>query len=203
MANIELTVPDLGDFDAIPVIEVLVQPGDTIAKDAPLVTLESDKATMEVPASQGGVVKDIRIKVGDKVSKGTVLVTVESADTAATTAVTPNAVEGPPTTVAVAAPPAPAAAASNGNGAASSVVNLTVPDIGDFKDIPVIEVLVAPGDTVAKDATLVTLESDKAAMEVPATAVPSFDKLRMTRSRATVLAAMDMLRLPRQLPRRR
>jgi len=170
MANIELTVPDLGDYDAIPVIEVLVQPGDTIAKDAPLVTLESDKATMEVPASQGGVVKDIRIKVGDKVSKGTVLVTVESADTAATTAVTPNAVEGPPTTVAVAAPPAPAAAASNGNGAASSVVNLTVPDIGDFKDIPVIEVLVAPGDTVAKDATLVTLESDKAAMEVPATA---------------------------------
>jgi pyruvate dehydrogenase E2 component (dihydrolipoamide acetyltransferase) len=166
MANIELVVPDLGGFDAIPVIEVLVQPGDTIAKDAPLVTLESDKATMEVPASQGGVIKDIRIRVGDKVSQGTVLVTVESADNVSQSPVdnvTLSSVEA--RTENVAAP-----ASTNGNGANASLVNLTVPDIGDFKDIPVIEVLVAPGDTVAKDATLVTLESDKAAMEVPATA---------------------------------
>ncbi|MDB5040373.1 MAG: lpdA, partial [Candidatus Eremiobacteraeota bacterium] len=78
MAQIELTVPDLGGFDQIPVIEVLVRPGETIAKDAPLVTLESDKATMEVPASAAGVVKDVRVKIGDKVSQGSVLVTVES-----------------------------------------------------------------------------------------------------------------------------
>ena len=80
MAQVDLTVPDLGGFNDIPVIEVLVKPGDTVAKETPLVTLESDKATMEVPASSGGVVKDMRVKIGDKVSQGTVLVTVESAD---------------------------------------------------------------------------------------------------------------------------
>jgi pyruvate dehydrogenase E2 component (dihydrolipoamide acetyltransferase) len=90
MAQLELTVPDLGGFDAIPIIEILVKAGETIAKDTPLVTLESDKATMEVPASTGGVVKDIRVKLGDKVSAGTVLLTVESSDVAA--AATPPAI---------------------------------------------------------------------------------------------------------------
>ncbi len=80
MAQIELTVPDLGGFNDIPVIELLVAPGDTIAKESPLVMLESDKATMEVPASAGGVVKELRVKIGDKVSQGTVLATLESAD---------------------------------------------------------------------------------------------------------------------------
>jgi pyruvate dehydrogenase E2 component (dihydrolipoamide acetyltransferase) len=99
MAQLELTVPDLGGFEAIPVIEILVQPGETIAKDAPLVTLESDKATMEVPASAAGVVKDVRVKVGDKVSQGTVLVTLEQAgepsstsSAAAPSAATPPAI---------------------------------------------------------------------------------------------------------------
>jgi pyruvate dehydrogenase E2 component (dihydrolipoamide acetyltransferase) len=79
MAQIELTVPDLGGFNDIPVIEVLVNPGDTVKKDDPLVTLESDKATMEVPASSAGTVREIKVKVGDKVSQGSVLVTVEPA----------------------------------------------------------------------------------------------------------------------------
>ena len=79
MANIELTVPDLGGFNDIPVIEVLVKPGDTVKKDDPLVTLESDKATMEVPASSAGTVREIKVNVGDKVSQGSVLVTVEPA----------------------------------------------------------------------------------------------------------------------------
>jgi pyruvate dehydrogenase E2 component (dihydrolipoamide acetyltransferase) len=78
MAQIELSVPDLGGFSDIPVIEVLVHPGDTVEKETPLVTLESDKATMEVPASAGGVVKEIRVKIGDKVSQGSVLVTIDS-----------------------------------------------------------------------------------------------------------------------------
>jgi pyruvate dehydrogenase E2 component (dihydrolipoamide acetyltransferase) len=81
MAQIELTVPDLGGFNDIPVIEVLVNPGDTVKKDDPLVTLESDKATMEVPASSAGTVREIKVKVGDKVSQGSVLVTVEPAAT--------------------------------------------------------------------------------------------------------------------------
>ncbi len=179
MSQIELSVPDLGGFADIPVIEVLVAPGETIAKDAPLVTLESDKATMEVPASAAGVVKDIKVKVGDRVSQGSVIVTVESADApAAATAPAPPAassaapsaeaagmvaqIAGP--TEADKTPPAPLATQAQ----AESVIELVVPDIGDFRDIPVIEVLVAPGETIAKDAPLVSLESDKATMEVPA-----------------------------------
>ncbi|MBV8299687.1 MAG: 2-oxo acid dehydrogenase subunit E2 [Candidatus Eremiobacteraeota bacterium] len=83
MAQVELKVPDIGGFSDVPVIEVLVQPGETVAKDAPLVTLESDKATMEVPAESAGVVKDVKVKVGDKVSQGSVLITLESADAVA------------------------------------------------------------------------------------------------------------------------
>jgi pyruvate dehydrogenase E2 component (dihydrolipoamide acetyltransferase) len=138
VANVALTVPDLGGFNDIPVIEVLVKPGDVVKKDDPLVTLESDKATMEVPASAAGTIHDVQVKIGDKVSQGSVLATVEAA-------------EQQPT-----APPA------------DTVVELRVPDIGGFSDIPVIEVLVAPGESVAKDAPLITLESDKATMEVPA-----------------------------------
>jgi pyruvate dehydrogenase E2 component (dihydrolipoamide acetyltransferase) len=149
MAQIELTVPDLGGFNDIPVIEVLVAPGETVAKDAPLVTLESDKATMEVPASAGGVVKELRVKIGDKVSQGTVLATIEAVDA-----------KSPP-----AAPPAKPAVETT-----EKIVDLVVPDIGDFAGIPVIEVFVAPGDTIAKESALVMLESEKATMEVPASA---------------------------------
>src|SRR5260370_13428162 len=119
MAQIDLTVPDLGGFDQIPVIEVLVRPGETIARDAPLVTLESDKATMEVPASAAGVVKDVRVKIGDKVSQGCVLVTIESEQPASAppppAASHPELVASPATdpartsgAVAAAAPGAPA-----------------------------------------------------------------------------------------------
>jgi pyruvate dehydrogenase E2 component (dihydrolipoamide acetyltransferase) len=95
MAQIELTVPDLGGFNDIPVIELLVAPGDTVAKESPLVMLESDKATMEVPASAGGVIKELRVKIGDKVSQGTVLATLESADAQAPA---PSAPPAPPAT---------------------------------------------------------------------------------------------------------
>ncbi|MBV9271686.1 MAG: biotin/lipoyl-binding protein, partial [Candidatus Eremiobacteraeota bacterium] len=121
----EVRVPDIGDFKEVPVIEVLVKPGDTIKENDPLVTLESEKASMEVPAANAGVVKNVSVKVGDKVSEGSVLLTLDSAD----------------------APPP-----------AESVVELKVPDIGDFKDVPVIEVSVIAGTRVEKDAPLVILE---------------------------------------------
>jgi pyruvate dehydrogenase E2 component (dihydrolipoamide acetyltransferase) len=134
MAQRELTVPDLGGFDAIPVIEILVQPGETIAKDAPLVTLESDKATMEVPASAAGVVKDIRVKVGDKVSQGTVLVTVESDAEAPKDAPGPIAVdagataEAPvPAPVAIEAPISAAPATNGAHPAAAAAVDAAGP----------------------------------------------------------------------------
>ncbi|HEY4439719.1 MAG TPA: dihydrolipoyllysine-residue acetyltransferase [Candidatus Elarobacter sp.] len=134
----ELTVPDLGGFDDIPIIEVLVAPGETIAKDAPLVTLESDKATMEVPASAGGVVKDVRVKIGDKVSQGSVLVTIESSDAGAASAPPPPTAVAPTddpagvvATVAAAAeestrpttpPPEPIPAPTNGKSTAHVAV---------------------------------------------------------------------------------
>jgi pyruvate dehydrogenase E2 component (dihydrolipoamide acetyltransferase) len=165
VADIELKVPDLGDFHDIPVIEVLVQPGESVAKDAALVTLESDKATMEVPASSAGTIREIKVKVGDKVSAGTVIAVAESAD-AASNGATPARAEAP------AAQPAPAASSD-------SVVELKVPDLGDFHDIPVIEVLVQPGETVAKDAALVSLESDKATMEVPASSAGTIREIKV------------------------
>ena len=80
MSNIiEVKVPDIGDFKNIPVIEVLVKPGDSVNKEAPLVTLESDKATMEVPAPAAGIVKEIKVKLGDKVSEGSLVLMLESA----------------------------------------------------------------------------------------------------------------------------
>jgi pyruvate dehydrogenase E2 component (dihydrolipoamide acetyltransferase) len=110
MAQLELTVPDLGGFEAIPVIEILVQPGETIAKDAPLVTLESDKATMEVPASNAGTIREVKVKVGQRVSTGTVIATVESADAPAAAAPPPANAPAPTAAPPPAAEPAVAAA---------------------------------------------------------------------------------------------
>src|SRR6185369_16696555 len=112
MATIEVKVPDIGDFDAIPVIEILVKVGDTVAKEDSLVTLESDKATMEVPSSHNGVVKAIQVKVGDKVSKGSALLTLESAEASAAAA-PPNAAAPAAPAPAAAAAPAPAATAAS------------------------------------------------------------------------------------------
>ncbi len=175
--TIEVRVPDIGDFKEIPVIEVLVKPGDTIAKETPLVVLESDKASMEVPSSAAGVVQSVAVKPGDKVSEGSVIVTVAGAEAAAAApsppAVAPASVgatsASPGASTAPAAGTAPVTLSVAPQGAESKdrIQEIAVPDIGDFKDIPVIEVLVKPGDTVAKEAPLVVLESDKASMEVP------------------------------------
>jgi pyruvate dehydrogenase E2 component (dihydrolipoamide acetyltransferase) len=155
----QITVPDIGGFNDVPIIEVLVAAGDTIAKDAPLVTLESEKATMEVPSTLAGTVKDVKVKVGDKVSQGSVLISVETADAAAGAPAPAPAAAAP---AAAPAPPAPAAGPA-------TVTELVVPDIGGFTNVPVISVFINTGDTVEKDAPLVELESEKATMEVPAT----------------------------------
>ncbi|MFT4249118.1 MAG: dihydrolipoyllysine-residue acetyltransferase [Pseudomonas sp.] len=170
MAEIkEALVPDIGDYSDVPVIEVLVSVGDTVKKDQSLVTLESDKATMEVPSSVSGVVKEIKVKVGDALSQGKVValieVEAEDAASAAKAAAPASAAKSEPAATPVAAAPAVSSEASKP--AAGGVVEARVPDIGDYTDVPVIEVLVAVGDTVSKDQSLVTLESDKATMEVP------------------------------------
>ena len=163
----EARVPDIG-HDNVPVIEVLVKPGDKVAKEQGLVTLESDKATMEVPAPFAGTVKEVKLKVGDEVSEGAVIAIIE-ADDAAAPAEAPKASAAAPAPApapaqAKVAEPAAAAPAPAGGGVREALV----PDIGGHEGVPVIEVLVKVGDTVAKDQSLITLESDKATMEVPA-----------------------------------
>jgi pyruvate dehydrogenase E2 component (dihydrolipoamide acetyltransferase) len=157
MALVEVKVPDIGDFKEVAVIEVLVKAGDTIAAEQSLVTVESDKASMEIPSSHAGVVKELKVKVGDKVSEGSLLLMVEAAGAAAAPAPAPA-----PAPQAAAAP-APVAAPAAGGVA----VTVVVPDIGDFKDVAVIEVFVKPGDTVKVEQSLITVESDKASMEIP------------------------------------
>ncbi|APX74084.1 Dihydrolipoyllysine-residue acetyltransferase component of pyruvate dehydrogenase complex [Achromobacter insolitus] len=170
MSNIvQIKVPDIGDFKEVEVIEVLVAVGDTIKAEQSLITVESDKASMEIPASQGGVVKSISVKVGDKVAEGTVVLEVEAsgAGEAAAPAAAP-AKEEAPNAEAKAAPQQAAAAAPAAPAAASGPVNIEVPDIGDFKEVEVIEVMVAVGDTIKAEQSLITVESDKASMEIPA-----------------------------------
>jgi pyruvate dehydrogenase E2 component (dihydrolipoamide acetyltransferase) len=166
---IEIKVPDIGDYDAVPVIEVHVKPGDTINAEDALVTLESDKATMDVPSPQAGTVKEVRIKVGDNVAEGSVLVMLEPAGAgAAAPAPAPAAAPAPAPAAAPAPAPAPAAApapapAAGGGG----IVEVKVPDIGDYDAVPVIDIHVKVGDTINAEDALVTLESDKATMDVP------------------------------------
>ncbi len=166
---IEVKVPDIGDFDAVPVIELFVKVGDTIAVDDAIATLESDKATMDVPSSHAGVVKEVLVGIGDKVAEGTVLIKVEAAGAAQPAAPAPAA----------ARPLAPGAAPAAGRSplpccrpapAAGGVVEVKVPDIGDFDAVPVIELFVKVGDTIKVDDAIATLESDKATMDVPSSA---------------------------------
>ena len=171
MSNIvQIKVPDIGDFKEVEVIEVLVAVGDTIKAEQSLITVESDKASMEIPASQGGVVKSITVKVGDKVAEGAVVLEVEAEASGAAPAAKEEAPKAAakeaPKQAAAAAPAAKAEAAAPA--AASGPVEIEVPDIGDFKEVEVIEVMVAVGDTIKAEQSLITVESDKASMEIPA-----------------------------------
>jgi pyruvate dehydrogenase E2 component (dihydrolipoamide acetyltransferase) len=152
----QVVVPDIGDFKEVEVIEILVKPGDAVSKEQSLITLESDKATMEIPSPSGGVVKEIKIKVGDKVSKGSPILELDGGEKKAE-APKPEAGKREAKKESKPQVEAPAVAAQS----------VAVPDIGDFKEVEVIEILVKPGDTVSKEQSLITLESDKATMEIP------------------------------------
>jgi pyruvate dehydrogenase E2 component (dihydrolipoamide acetyltransferase) len=158
----QVVVPDIGDFKEVEVIEILVKPGDAVAKEQSLITLESDKATMEIPSPSDGVVQSIRLKVGDKVSKGALILELDAKARSAA-ADKPKAEKG-----------APERAGTNGDS-----VTVPVPDIGDFKEVEVIEILVKPGDAVAKEQSLITLESDKATMEIPAPSAGTVKELKI------------------------
>jgi pyruvate dehydrogenase E2 component (dihydrolipoamide acetyltransferase) len=182
MSLIEVKVPDIGDFAEVTVIELMVKPGDTVAVDQSLITVESDKASMEIPSSHAGVVKELKIVLGDKVKEGSVVMMLEVAGEAAAPAVAVPAPVSEPkqapaggsiASVATESEAAPAAVAATG------VIEVHVPDIGDFKDVAVIEVFVKPGDTIKVEQSLVTVESDKAAMEIPSSAAGVLKELKV------------------------
>ena len=173
MATVEVKVPDIGDFKDVEIIELLVKVGDTIAVDQSLLTVESDKASMEIPSSHAGVVKEMKVKLGDKVSRGVLVLLLESAG-AASPAQAPASAAAP-APAPVAAPLAAPAVAS----AAVGPVEVHVPDIGDFKEVAVIEVFVKPGDSVKVEQSLITVESDKASMEIPSSHAGVVSELRV------------------------
>ncbi len=173
--KIDIKVPDIGNYEGIPVIEILVKDGETVEKEQPLLLLESDKATMEVPAPEAGVIRGLKLKVGDKVSQGDLIGQLETAGAAPAAeqpAEKPAAAKAAPAPAASAAPEAtkaaPTPAAPKKPAASGGAVEVRVPDIGNYSGIPVIEILVKEGEAVEKEQPLMLLESDKATMEVPA-----------------------------------
>ena len=169
MALIEVKVPDIGDFDEVAIIEVLVKAGDTVKAEQSLITVESDKASMEIPSSHAGLVKELKVALGDKVSEGSVVLMLETADGAAVASAPAAATAAVAAPVAAPAAAAPAAVAASvvAAAAASGPIEVVVPDIGDFDEVAVIELLVKVGDTVTAEQSLITVESDKASMEIP------------------------------------
>lgn len=166
---IEIKVPDIGDYKDVPVIEIHVKPGDRVEKEQSLVTLESDKATMDVPSSESGIVKEVKVNLGDNISEGSVVVLLEPESATATSAA--------PQATSISTSVAPPVSSTNTTGSKS--IEIKVPDIGDYKGVPVIEIHVKVGDRVEKEQSLVTLESDKATMDVPSSDAGVVKELRV------------------------
>ena len=164
----EIKVPDIGSSGKASVIEISVKAGDTIAAEQPLITLESDKASMEIPSPAAGVVESISVKVGDEVGTGDLILILKGAASSKPAAASAPAsqAQGPAkeklTEQAAAEAPAEAA------GESESVEEVRIPDIGSSGSAKVIEVMIKAGDSVEADQSLITLESDKASMEIPA-----------------------------------
>lgn len=183
----EIKVPDIGEFSDVDVIEVLVSVGDTVSVDDALLTLETDKASMDVPSSSGGVVKEIKVGVGDKVSMGTVILMMEESGEASTSVSdsqgTPKVSGG-------------ASSQASSSGADAHMEEIQVPDIGDFDSVDVIEVLVSEGDTVQAEESLITLESDKASMDIPSPKAGVIKKLHIvvgdSVSKGTTIVTMEV-----------
>lgn len=152
----QILVPDIGAATDVEVIEVMVSPGDHISEEDSIITLESEKASMEIPSPHAGIVKNIQIKIGDKVSQGNPILTLASAEEKAQEQKTAPIQQVAPPTVTMPA-----------NKTVSELKEVNIPDIGTTNKVDVIEVNVTPGQKIAKEDTLITLESEKASMELP------------------------------------
>ena len=175
----DVLLPDIGDFQDVEVIEILVQPGDRVEAEDPLITLESDKASMEIPSPQAGVIGEVKVSIGDKINQGDLIATLDAGGESAAdaggedVAEAAELVEDAPAAVSEGDQP-PAAPTANApppaavDAAAGEEREIRLPDIGDFRDVEIIELLVSVGDRVEAEQSLLTLESDKASMEIPA-----------------------------------
>ncbi len=191
--DIELTIPDLGDFADVEVIEILVSPGDRVEKEDGILTLETDKAAMDVPASDAGTIKALQVATGDTVNAGDVyaVLTVGEAagdppaDTAAARDAAPGNADSPEFAETEVLPDdalAAAVARSGGDDgdAPGGSVEVRVPDLGDYSDVEIVDVLVAAGDRIAVEDGLITLETDKATMDVPSSHAGTVTALRVS-----------------------
>lgn len=161
----EVTVPDIGNYSGVEIIEIAVTPGSVVKQEDTLITLETEKATMDVPSPFDGVVKEVKVKVGDKVSQGSLIVLMEESAGAA-----PEVVPAPTEKAQAAPSSAPMMASEAVPKATAPVIEtqtITVPDTGGADEIAVIEVAVKAGDEITVDSTLITLESEKASMDIP------------------------------------
>jgi len=169
--QIDIAIPDLGEFENVEVIEVLVAVADAVKREDALITLETDKASIDVPAPASGRITEFTVNVGDKLSTGDVIgkMTVEVGDTVMVTpALKAEIMQGDTTVVTPTEESAPKSAGKQ---------TVVVPDIGDFSDVDVIEVHVSVGDEVDVEDPLVTIETDKAAMDVPSTSKGTVDSV--------------------------
>jgi pyruvate dehydrogenase E2 component (dihydrolipoamide acetyltransferase) len=166
---VDVVVPDLGDFADVEIIEILVKPGDEVAAEQGLVTLETEKATMDVPSPAAGRVGALKVKVGDRVSTGDVILALTTQRAAEKTATAAEVVAAarPEGDKAVKQPNA-ARAADEAAAQQPAQQTVAVPDLGDFANVEIIEILVKPGDEVKAEQGLLTLETEKASMDVPA-----------------------------------
>ena len=206
--SMDIVVPDLGDFEDVEVIEVLVGAGDSVAREDGLITLETDKASMDVPAPEEGVIESLTVAVGDKVSSGDVIGTMTvageassspAAETTASVAGDAPVAEQPQAETP--AEPVPPPVEEAGTGGRQTLV---VPDLGDFDDVDVIEVHVEPGGSIAVDDPLVTLETDKASMDVPAELAGTIESVLVKAgdkvSQGSPLVVVDAVAAPEKPP---
>jgi len=170
---VEVKVPDIGDFKDVAIIEIFIKAGDAVKAEDPLISLESDKATMDIPSPVDGVVKELKVKVGDKVSEGSSIVIVNANAAPAGVAPPQKVKEGGHATA------AGAPAADYGTSGLYESIEVRVPDIGDFKDVPIIELFVKTGDILKAEDPLISIESDKATMDVPSPAAGTVTDLKV------------------------
>jgi pyruvate dehydrogenase E2 component (dihydrolipoamide acetyltransferase) len=196
MSTKNIIVPDIGDLDEVEVIEILVSVGDTIQAEDSLITVESDKASMEIPSSDAGVVKEIKVEIGGMVKEGSLVIVLDVADSAAAAPAVEAAPEPAPVAAPAAAAPAPVEAAPVAAAPVSAgPKEIVIPDIGDVDEVEVIEILVSVGDTVQAEDSLITVETDKASMEIPCSDAGTVKEIKVnigdTVAKGSVVVVLD------------